>query len=139
MTLLSRLVSRVLGGAVLVSLTALLLSLASLVRVFPWLLRMAQRLLRALLILSYRLYRLILVSMREFVLATLHLDVLRGVPRLALCALLSVTFGLIVIMLTNTPLVGWVLGAFGLHGLIVGLAWDDIEHPGGIRLGRRLE
>lgn len=139
MGLLSRIVSRVLVGSVFVSLAALLMSMASLVRVFPWLLRLGHRLLRGLLILSYRLYNLILSSMRDFVLQAVRLDVLIGYPRLAMCLLLSVTVGLVVIMLTNTALVGWVLGCCALHGLFVGLAWDDIENPGGIRLGRRLE
>ena len=135
MGLIFGLLGRMLVGALLFGLILFFFSLASTVRLLPRLIEGIRRIVRTALILSFRFYRLILVRVRPALLEHLGVDILADHTRLVACLLLSLAFGLIPLVFISLANTAWILGASILHGLLVGLAWDDIENPGGVQLG----
>jgi hypothetical protein len=139
MGLIWRLFERVLVGTCLGSINLVLVALAGLLRSLPQLFHLARSCLRGILILSFRLYRLVLGRLAPGIQQTLHVDVQRGFPRVAICVLLSLGLGTIFLFLIRGRLTGLGLGLSLLHGLAVALAWDEIEAPGGLQLGTKLQ
>lgn len=138
MTLILRILSRFFFGSLLFSMILLFLSVATSIRLFPRLLRIIHRFLRGFLILSYRLYRTLLTSLFPAISQWFDVDILQGNFRLAFCVSFSLIISLIPISLLAPTWALWVLVFWILHGLFVGLAWDDIENPEGIQLGNRI-
>ena len=139
MTLLAWVLERALLGACIFAIVQFFLSLAIVFRLLPASFRALHRLLRGLLILSFRFYRLILVRLVGPVGQQLGLDILVGIPRVTTTSLLSLLLGSALLLLIGRNLTGWTLALFLIHGLLVGLTWDEIESPGGIQLGVRIE
>ena len=54
------------------------------------------------------------------------------------CVLFSLIIGVLPMALLDPSWSLWILVFCVLHGLFIGLAWDDIENPGGIQFGRRV-
>jgi hypothetical protein len=139
MGLMGRLVERVLVGTCLGSVNLILLGVAGLIRLLPEALRLIHFCLRGVLILSFRLYRLILGRLAPMMRQGLGLDLQDGFPRAVVCSLLSLALGAMLLILIRGHVTGWGLGLCLLHGLAVALAWDEIEDPGGLQLGTRTE
>ncbi len=137
--LLLRLFDRVLVGTCLVSLSLVFLSLAALLRLLPRLLHLIGRCLRGLLILSFRLYRLLLTRIAPPLQRRLRVDILDGPARLIASVVLSLALGALVLVLSRFRVTAWSIVLWLLHGLFVGLAWDEIEEPGGLRLGAKIQ
>ena len=136
---LVRLLGRLLVGSCFASGSLLLLSLAVLVRLLPRLLRLTRRALRGFLILSFRLYRLLLRPLAPLILQRFNANILSGVLRVSACLMLSVGLGLLVLVVGGLRLTGWAVGLFLIHGLAVGLSWDEVGSPGGLQLGARIQ
>ena len=132
------LVFRFLFGSLLLSMMLLVLSVTTTIRVFPRLLNIIHRILRGFLILSYRLYHILLTILQPVVYGWFGVEILQGTFRWMFCLLFSLIIGLIPIILLDPSWVLWVLIFWILHGLFVGLAWDDIENPEGIQLGNQM-
>ena len=126
-------------AACCVSIILVFLSLAALLRLLPVLLNAIRLGLRAILILSYRLYALVLTRVAPEVEERLGFDILTGIPRLVATVLLSLVSGLLFVTITHLPLTAWIWVLLVLHGLAVGLAWDEIAQPGGLQLGGRVQ
>lgn len=126
-------------GICFLSLSVFFFSLAASLRLLPAALSALRWLLRGVLILSYRLHHLLLSHTTP--LAELHLGIslLSGLPRLVACMLVSVTLALSIVLLVGWPRPAWVVGLSLLHGLLVGLAWEELERPEGLHLGVRIE
>jgi hypothetical protein len=139
MGLIWRLFERVLVGTCLGSMNLVLLALAGLLRFLPQLFHLARSCLRGILILSFRLYRLIVTRLAPTVWDALGVDVRDGFPRVVACALLSLVLGTILLFLVRGGITGWGVGMCLVHGLAVALAWDEIEAPGGLQLGTKLQ
>jgi hypothetical protein len=122
-----------------VSLSLVLLSFAGLLRLLPRFLAFIHLVLRCFLILSYRLYHLLLARTAPAIQQRLGFDVLVGHWRLVACLTLSLCLGLLFLVLTGLPVTGWGVGLSLLHGLAVGLAWDEIQAPGGLQLGVKIQ
>jgi len=122
-------------GVCLLSPVVFFFSAAAFLRVLPPFLRSLHRCLRVLLILSYRLYRLILNALASLVGIELAQGWLRVVITIALSAV--ITIGLH--QVAGWPWQWWSLGLGVLHGLCVGLVWDEIDKPGGVQVGVTLE
>jgi hypothetical protein len=88
------------------------------------------------LIVSYRFYHRILTTLAPAITRT-GVDVLAGNWRVAATTCLSLVIGVLVSLLA-LPLLPVVLVLAAIHGLVVGLVWDEIEQPGGLQLGTRL-
>ena len=127
-------------GVCLGTLVLVLASIAiCLLRLLPSFWRLARRALRALLILSFRLYDLALTCLAPILQRFLNIDLMAGWPRMVACMCLSLVLGLLFLWLTKITVTVWSVGLCLLHGVTVGLAWDEFEEPGGIRLGMRLQ
>jgi hypothetical protein len=117
-----------------------MLSLAASFRLLPRFLAFTRILVRGILILSYRLYRLILLQLDGAIFQHLGVDLFTGLTRVVACILLSLFGGLLIAMLFELfDIIGWVIGVATIHGLVVSLTWDELEEPGGIQVGRRIE
>ncbi len=122
-------------GACLLSPVAFFFSGAAFLRVLPPFFRFLHRCLRVLLIVSYRLYRLILNALTSWS----GIELAQGWLRVLVTTVCSTLLGLGVHSLAHWSLQWWSLGMFVLHGLSVGLVWDEIEKPGGVQMGVTLE
>lgn len=125
-------------GVCLSSLSLVFFSLAVLLRMFPSFLKFVRSCLRAALILSYRFYDLIFKRLDPLV-ANFGIEVTSGFPRIIASVVLSSAFGLSILAFTGLPVSGWVLIICVLHGLTIGLAWDEVEEPDGLKLGEKSE
>jgi hypothetical protein len=126
---------RVLIGALFFGLTFLLINFMAVVRLLPYLLVGVRRIVRNLVILSYRFYRMTFIRLQPMIQNQLGIDVLNGPARLILCILFSLALGSLALIFVDLSTGIWIIGISFLHGLFVGLAWDDIENPGGVQLG----
>lgn len=126
-------------GACLFSLSLLFFSLAAMLRLLPNFLHLVRLGLRGLLILSFRLYYLLFRRMAAPVKQRLNINILSDHWRVIFSVLFSLVLGLFFLLLTGWPVTGWGIGLTLLHGLCVGLAWDEIENPAGLQLGARHE
>lgn len=117
----------------------LFIVLAFALRLVPTLLRFVGEGLRLLLVLSYRLYRLALTPLAGIVQDAVGVDMLVGVWRIVAVMVLSLVMGQFVIFVT--PLVISIPAVIVclVHGLLVGLIWDEAEHVGHLSLGARLQ
>jgi hypothetical protein len=123
----------------LFSVAQLFLALAVLVRLIPAFARFMRLCLRAFFILSYRLYALVLWPIATPLKKYLGLNILAGLWRVLATVGLSLGVGLALVVITHGPLTGWIVALFVLHGLIVGLVWDEIEHPSDLQLGAKIQ
>ena len=133
--LIAQVFEHILVGACLTAFSMVLFSLALLLRLFPRLLGFARLCLRELLTLSFRLYRMILTWLDTIFQYRLGVNLLTGYRRVLACLFLSLILGLLIVTLAGLSISGWSVILSLLHGLIVGLTWDEIEEPEGFRLG----
>ncbi len=122
----------------LMSLVLLALSLAALVRFLPGLVAFLGRLLRGFLIFSFRLYYFVLGLLDPLIRLRLGISVLSGFGRVGGTLLLSLALGLLLLAVARVPLSGWSVGLLMLHGLFVGLVWDEVEELRGLDLGAKI-
>jgi hypothetical protein len=122
-------------GLCLLSPVVFFFSAAAFLRVLPPFFRFLHRCLRVLLIVSYRLYRWVLLGMSSLV----GMELAQGWLRVLVTTIFSTLVGLGTHALAHWSLSWWSLGLFLLHGLCVGLIWDEIEKPGGVQVGVTLE
>ena len=117
----------------------LFLSLAILLRLFPGFLSALRRLIWGVMVVSYRLYALVfdLVTQGRFQHHEVNNQFIAG--RMLGCAVLSLLIGSGIILLLQWPLNLIWIGLFILHGVFIGLLWDEIPNADGFRLGERIE
>jgi len=126
-------------GTCLASMSLVFLSIAALLRLLPQFLKLIRLGLRGFLILSFRFYHLLLTRIAPVIQQCLNINVLTVHLRVVASLLLSLILGLVFLFLTSLPVTGWSVGLSVLHGLSVGLAWDEIEKPGGLQLGVKIQ
>jgi hypothetical protein len=126
-------------GICLASMSLAFFSIAALLRLLPHFLSLIQRALRVFLILSFRFYHLVLTCIAPTIQQLLNVDILVGSARIVASLLLSLVLGLLFILVTGWIVTGWSIVLFLLHGLFVGLAWDEIGNPAGLQLGVKIE
>ena len=137
--LLFRTFNQLLIFACCFSVILLFLSLAGLLRLLPALIPYVRRALRWLFVLSFRLYRHVLAWLAPYVEAYLGFSVVAGFPRVVAAVLLSVILGVTFLLLAHWSITAWSVGLCVLHGLVVGVAWDELEESEGLRLGVKAE
>jgi hypothetical protein len=120
------------------ALNMLFISLAGLVRLLPLLLPTVGRLAWGLLLLSCRVYYLLLTRVAPILKARLRVDLLNGLWRLAATVSLSLALGLLFLFSAQWPLMIWTVGPFAVHGLFVDYIWDDIPETANLLMGMRL-
>jgi hypothetical protein len=135
---MGRLFSRMIGSMLAFAAAQFALGVAILVRLLPVAAAGALAALRISLILSYRLDRLILAKIAPYG-EGYGVDVTSGLGRIGMTMTLSLLLGIGLWLLIGWH-VSWLLvGVLAIHGLIVGLAWDEIEKPGGLQMGVKIE
>ena len=137
--LLFRIFEHALMGTCLTSISIVFFSLATLLRLLPRFFVFLWFCLRGLLILSFRLYHLIISRTNPFIQIHLGVNILAGIPHLLFCVLLSTTIWVLILLLTWFSLPIWSITLPILHGLTLGLFWDEFEKPGGLRLGIKIQ
>jgi len=112
--------------------------LAFALRLVPTLLRFAGACLRMFLVVSYRFYRMLLTPAANVVRAHSGVDLVAGLWRIVATTLVSLLLGLAVMAVTPLVASAVSLGLCLVHGLVVGIIWDEAEHPGNLYLGAKL-
>ena len=138
-TILFRVFEHIFAGTCLALLSLVLLSSTTLIRAFPRILVFIRSVMRGLLLLSFRLYHMILTRLDRFIKPRFRIDLLSGPIRVFACILISLVFGTLFLLLTRLGISGWGIAIVVLHGLIVGLAWDGIKEPGGFQMGTKIQ
>ena len=134
-----RFLASFLVGALVFSLSLFFVSLAGLLRLLPRILQFLRLCLRSLLILSVHLYRLIFSLLAPVIQRFVPVDLTANPWRMVACVLVSLLLGSLVLLVTQLPEMAWILVPFLLHGLGVGLTWTELEEPGGIQMGTRIQ
>ena len=119
----------------LFTLNMVILVLAGLLRMLPSFLRLLRQGIRVILLLSTRLYNLILGRAAPALDQHLGINVLNGLARIICTILLSLVIGLLFCFLIHIPINGLAIGVCILHGLVVGLVWDGISNRENLNLG----
>lgn len=120
------------------ALNMLFLSLAGVMRLLPVLLPILARAAWGLVLLTCRLYYLLVTRAAPWVKKHSGINILGGLPRLATTILLSLTLGGLFLFIAQLPLTLWTAGPLILHGLFVDFIWDDIPQTGSLQMGVRL-
>jgi hypothetical protein len=123
----------------LFSLNMIILVLAGLLRMLPSFLKFIRNMIRAILNLSIRFYKLILTRAAPTLGQYFGINILKGFARIISSILISLVIGLIILTLLHLPINALTVGICILHGLIVGLVWDGISSLGNLNLGDHLE
>lgn len=97
-----------------------------------WLLR---RWCLGFLSLSYRLYHRVLATTAPFFWNYLRIRIARTFPRVIASILTSLLIMSVLFLVLDLTLRPWLLWLAGLHGALVGWAWENLEAPDGLRLG----
>ena len=126
-------------AVLLASLDVLLVSLAATMRLVPALTRLLLRLLRRLIIVSTRVYATILSAIEPEIQRRFGVRILTGPWRVLASIVLSLLLGILLLLGTGLPANKWTVGLPVLHGLVVGLLWDEdeAEEPSGLHLGTK--
>ena len=95
--------------------------------------------LRSLLRFSFEIYSALLSRIRVWVLYYTGIDLLRPIPRTMTTFTLSLLIGWGGASLIGVALSGWMIALLSLHGLFIGLAWEQITTPDDFQLGGRAE
>ena len=116
----------------------LAIAAAAVARFLPTLFNLLRYLTRLMLVCSFRLYRLVLRWLVPPLAHYFKVDLLNGWARLVAAVAISMSLGMTIVSLAHWNLTTWSLGPFALHGLIVGLLWDDLSQPGELQMGIKL-
>ncbi len=125
-------------GSCLFSLSIFFLSASLIVRSLPTLIRLFFQALRGILMISYRLYLLILKHIEPEFKRQFGILVMDRVPRVFLSIVLSNLIGLIFCLIFHWHVTLWIIAILSMHGLFIGYAWSAFFEQPGIRMGERL-
>lgn len=139
MALLSRVFGSVIIGICLSGFVIVLMTLFLGVRNLPSILATLQRLIRSIFRGSYRLYNAILSPVRVWVFQATGYDIFHPVARMVSSLFLSLAIGAGLLAIFSLNISNWVLIVLGVHGLFVGLAWDNILRSDDFQMGVNLE
>jgi hypothetical protein len=123
----------------LFTLNMLVLTFAGIVRMLPAFFRAMRQVLRLVLLLSVRLYRLIFAHIAPFLWRFLHINITTGLAKVMADILLSLLFGLLLLVIIPLPITWITLGICGVHGLLVGLAGEETASRDNLNLGEDME
>lgn len=126
-------------GICLLSVSLLLFGLFGLLRNLPTVFNFVRRVLGWLVVITFSLYRPILVHLQPLALRHMGIDLLQIPARIGSSILLSLALLLFIHFTT-----GWHISTLGvglaiLHGFSIGLIWDAIGESEGLQIGEKLE
>jgi hypothetical protein len=137
---------RALGGlfATIIVTTALFalnlffVAVAGVLRLVPSLVPLIGRLIWGVLVLSCRLYYLLLDRFAPLIERRFRVKILQGLWRLAATVSMSLALGLAFLLLSQLPISIWTITPCVLHGLFVDFVWNEIPGMGELQMGVRL-
>jgi hypothetical protein len=135
----SRILGNILVGVCLSSFGIILMSLLLQLRNLPRMMSGLQNSVRRLLRFSFEIYSALLKKIRIWVLYYTGIDLLMPIPRTMTTIALSLLIGWGGMSLIGLALADWMIVLLSLHGLFVGLAWEQITTPDDFQLGGRAE
>ena len=133
--ILSRLLEQILVGGCMLSLNLLFAAVIAVFRISPFLFHSAGSIVRSFLVLSIRVYKLIVSSISSRTDHITRLNLLTGGSWVVSSLVLSLGFSIVSIYAIGLKLTPLFLAPGILHGLIVGFLSDEIDPQGGLRLG----
>ena len=116
--------------------TMLFVVLTILLRLLPTAANSFTVIMHSVLMLSVRFYYLIIGHAAPILEDRLRVDILDGLWRLASCIVISQLFGILFLLLAGWEISGWTVILFTLHGMVVGLVWDEVVNMDGLQMGR---
>jgi len=137
--LLSRIIGSILIGVCLSGFVIVLMTLFLGIRNLPGILGTLRRFVRAIFRSSYRLYNATLSPVRAWFFREFGFDIFHPVIRIACSIILSLAIGTILLLLFSQGIPVWILILLALHGLFVGLAWENILRSDDFQMGVNLE
>jgi len=135
----SRILGNIVVGVCLSSFGMILMSVLLSLRNFPRLLAKLQNSLRRFLRFSFDVYAAILNRARIWTLDYTGWDVFQTIPRTVATTILSLVMGWGGLSILGIHPLNWMWILFTLHGLFIGLAWEQITTPDDFQLGDRAE
>ena len=135
LNLLTGLFNQVLLAGCCLSLVLVFVSLAGALRLLPVALRYLRLALHVGLILTVKGYRLLFKQVAPIAEQFLGVDLFSPYPRVIASVLVSIGVGMVFIAVTQAPVTLWNLGFCVLHGLAVGVMWENLEDPDDLLLG----
>lgn len=125
-------------SAMVFAVSLFFVAVANTLRLLPTLAPILGRIAWGILVLSCRVYYLLLTRLAPFIEKHWKIKILNGLWRLGVTLVLSLLAGLLFLLLTGLPIGIWTILPFLLHGLFVDFIWDDIPGWGELQMGVRL-
>lgn len=125
-------------SAMVFAVSMFFVAVANTLRLLPTLAPILGRIAWGILVLSCRVYYLLLTRLAPFIEQRWKVKILGGLWRLGVTLVLSLFSGLLFLLLTGLPIGIWTVLPFLLHGLFVDFIWDDIPGWGELQMGVRL-
>lgn len=127
------------AGGCLLSMNFILMFFFGLLRNLPAILHAARQILREILIMSYRIYSQIITRLQPTSRRYLGIEIGRTPMRIVTTCLIS-----LVLVLSTSLVLGWGLSIILsflaiLHGLIVGLLWEELDQAEGQQMGEKIQ
>jgi hypothetical protein len=135
---LSGLFATIIVATTLFALNLFFVAIAGVLRLVPTLVPLIGRFIWGVLVLSCRLYYLLLNRIAPFIERRFRIKILHGLWRLAATLLMSLTLGVTFLLLAQMPFSIWTVTPCVLHGLFVDFVWDEIPGMGELQMGIRL-
>ena len=119
----------------LFSLNIVVLTLAAAFRLLPSFVKAVRFAIQKILVFSYRFYEVILEWIAPYFEHIIGINIHHKFPRMILSIFFSLAFGMLILWITNIQIAAWNIGLCILHGLVVGLVWEDFNHPDEFQIG----
>ena len=121
------------------TLNTLVISVAGLLRLLPVLLPVLARLAWGAVLLSFRLYHLLLRRAAPVIKNRWGINILDSLWRVVATTLLSLVLGLTIFLFVSFPVNPWTILLLLGHGLFVGLTWNEISQGEELTTGVRIQ
>ena len=131
-------IGRILFGLCSFSTFIIMLVMMVFFRNLPKLMRLFLEILRRMLFLSYLLYKAMLTWINNHSQYQTGICLLEKPQRVILCGFLSMLVYGLACLFRSKGISIWIAGCFLLHGLLVGLLWQDFFEPQGLSMGEKL-
>ena len=111
------------------------MALVGFFRNLPAIARLVVAVLQMFLRLSFRLYSFLFTRMAPAFRSVIGINILTGKTRVVASATTSLVLGAPILFVTGLPIVEWSIGAILIHGVLVGLTWDEQKELEGLQMG----
>jgi len=129
---------RALFSVCLLGTSLVMVAFVLLIRSIPAIAEMLGHILRFVLRWSYRIYNRLFLSLNPSAQSQLGIDITEMPYRMILSILISISLGLLIVLLLRIQFSWLFVIAFGLHGATVAWLWTDFFEPQGLHIGEKI-